>query len=113
MLLGHPVAGASWEGFVIETLINSAPRHTEAYFYRTSAGAEVDLVLKLPGNSLWAIKIKRSLTPKVEKGFYFACDDLKPDVQYVVYPGKDRSPVTNALNAISLADLALELMEYK
>ena len=67
-LLGHPVAGQSWESFVTETLIAAAPDGTEAHYYRTSTGTEVDLVLTLPGGKLWAIEIKRSSAPKVESG---------------------------------------------
>ncbi len=112
-LLGHPVVGASWEGFVIETLISAAPRHAEAYFYRTAAGAEIDLILKLPGNRLWAIEIKRNLAPKVEKGFRSACVDVKPNAQYVVYPGKERYPMKGDLEAISLVDMAREIRGSK
>ncbi|MER8472731.1 DUF4143 domain-containing protein [Mesorhizobium sp. M1328] len=62
------MAGASWEGFVIETLTAAAPAGALSNFYRTAAGAEIDLLLTLPGQRLWAIEIKRSLTPKLEKG---------------------------------------------
>ncbi len=72
------MAGPSWESFVSEALIGLAPRGTEASFYRTSAGAEIDLLLALPGGKLWAMEIKRSSAPKVERGFHIACDDLKP-----------------------------------
>src|SRR5439155_15116420 len=72
---GHPVAGASWEGFVIENLITAAPSAADAGFYRTTAGAEIDLLLEIPGRGLWAIEIKRGLSPKVEKGFHLACLD--------------------------------------
>lgn len=59
-LAGHPIVGMSWEGFVVENLIAAAPLRTTASFYRTSAGAEIDLVLKLPGtHGVWAIEIKR------------------------------------------------------
>lgn len=108
-LYGHPVAGASWEGFVIETLISSAPRHTEAFYYRTSSGAEIDLLLKLPGNRLWAIEIKRSLSPKPEKGFHFACGDVKPSARFVVYPGEETYPASPGVTAISLTGLAKEM----
>jgi predicted AAA+ superfamily ATPase len=77
-LSGHPVAGASWEGFVIENLIAAAPVRTIPSFYRTAAGSEIDLLLEIPGHGLWALEIKRSLTSKPEKGFYLACEDLKP-----------------------------------
>ena len=56
----HPVVGSSWEGFVIENLLSCVPPRTEAYFYRTSAGAEIDLILKFRTGESWAIEIKRS-----------------------------------------------------
>lgn len=79
-IFAHPVAGASWEGFVIETLIVVAPSGTEANFYRTSAGADIDLLMTPPGSRPWAIEIKRSLTPRVEKGFHLACEDIDPSL---------------------------------
>lgn len=104
-LLGHPVVGHSWEGFVTETLINLAPTGTEANFYRTSAGAEIDLVLTLPGGEVWAIEIKRSSAPTVEKGFHFACADLLPKRRFVVYPGEERFPLGSETEAIGLREL--------
>lgn len=101
-VLGHPVAGASWEGFVIETLLSSAPDGTRANFYRTAAGAEVDLVLGLPRGEVWAIEIKRSLAPKVERGFHAACEDLKPQRKIVVYPGTETYPLGPGLDAMPL-----------
>ena len=88
-LLDHPMIGASWEGFVIETLINCASTWTTPFYFRTSAGAEIDLLLEFPGGSLWAIEVKRSLSPKVERGFHIACDDLKPQRRLVVYAGNE------------------------
>src|SRR5580704_8393265 len=105
-LAGHPVVGASWEGFVIENLLAVAPERTLASFYRTSAGAEIDLVLDLPKGERWAIEIKRGLTAKPEKGFHLACEDLKPARRFVVYSGSDRFPVTSDTEAIGLRDLA-------
>jgi hypothetical protein len=92
-LLGHPVAGQTWEGFVIETLLAAAPDGTEAQYYRTATGMEVDLVLTLPGGKLWAIEIKRSSAPQVERGFHIACADLKAAKRFVVYPGPERFPL--------------------
>lgn len=108
-LLGHPAAGASWEGFVIETLITAAPRHVAAYFYRTVSGAEIDLILILPGGELWAIEIKRSSAPKVEHGFHLACNDLRPSKCFVVYPGNERYRMNPDIEAIGLFALAQEL----
>ena len=108
-LRDHPIVGPSWEGFVVETLINCAPAWTAAYFYRTSAGAEIDLLLELPGDRLWAIEIKRSLSPKVERGFHIACDDLKTERKLVVYAGKERVPLPHGVEAIGIDALAGEL----
>jgi len=108
-LLGHPVAGASWEGFVIETLLRAAPERTQASFYRTATGVEVDLVLELPGNRLWAIEIKRGLAPKVEPGLRQALDDLHPESAFLVYAGDERYPKGQGIEAIGLKGLAAEL----
>ena len=109
-LLGHPVAGASWEGLAVETLAGVAPEGTVANFYRTSAGAEIDLVLTLPGGRLWAIEVKRSLSPKVERGFHVACEDLQPERRFLVYPGMQAFALPNGVEAIPLARLADILM---
>lgn len=109
-VLGHPVAGASWEGFVIETLIAAAPAGTHSNFYRTAAGAEIDLLLTPPGSQPWAIEIKRSLTPRVEKGFYVACGDLNPAKRIVVYPGTETFPLKAGVEAMSLSKAAQDLI---
>ena len=105
-LAGHPVAGPSWEGMVIENLLELAPQHTMASFYRTAAGAEIDLVLEIPGHGLWAIEIKRSLTGRPEKGFYSACQDLKPDHRFLVNAGKGQYPIDAETQAIGVRELA-------
>jgi len=90
-LLGHPVAGPSWEGFVIENLLSQAPPRTPAWFYRSSAGAEIDLVLDFASGNRHAVEIKRSVShPQPSKGFHIACDDLKVRGRWVVYPGGER-----------------------
>ena len=101
-VLGHPVAGASWEGFVIETLIAAAPEGTRANFYRTAAGAEIDLLLTLPGGALWAIEVKRSLAPTLERGFHQACADLKPERRIVIYPGSESYPLREGIEVTPL-----------
>jgi predicted AAA+ superfamily ATPase len=101
-LFSHPVLGASWEGFVIENLIATAPDTASAYFYRSSGGAEIDLLLVLPGEERWAIKIKRSLSPRVDRGFHEACVDTTPKRRFVIYPGNDEYPLGNDVEAISL-----------
>jgi predicted AAA+ superfamily ATPase len=108
-LLSHPVIGQSWECFVIENLLNSAPELAQGYFYRTSRGAEIDLLLVWPGGKKWAVEVKRSLSPKVGRGFHSAHDDLKPERSFVVYPGTERYRMSETVEAISLRDLALEL----
>jgi len=112
-LLGHPVVGPTWESFVIETLIATAPDGTEAHFYRTATGHEIDLVLTLPGGKLWAIEIKRSSAPDVERGFHLACADLKPDKRFVVYSGTERFPLNADTDAIGLGDLGRALQATK
>ncbi|WP_165218394.1 ATP-binding protein [Affinirhizobium pseudoryzae] len=108
-VLGHPVAGASWEGFVIETLHAVMPEGARPHFYRSSAGAEVDLVITLPGGGRWAIEIKRSLAPTVERGFHHACLDLQPDRRIVVYPGREAYPLGNGIEVLSLPELGVQL----
>jgi uncharacterized protein len=108
-VLGHPVVGGSWEGFVIESLVAAAPEGTDASFYRTSAGAEIDLLLTLPGDVLWAIEIKRGSAPKVGRGFHQACADLKPAKTFVIYGGMDRFPLDSETEAIGLSELAAQL----
>jgi len=109
-LAGHPVVGPSWEGFVIENLLSAAPEGAKAGFHRTSAGAEIDLLLELGGrHGVWAIEIKRGLAPKAERGFHLARLDLAPAKSFVVYSGPDRYPLAKDIEAISLRDLAGEL----
>ena len=108
-LLGHPVVGGSWEGFCIESLISAAPRGTEASFYRSSAGAEIDLLLKLANGALWAIEIKRTTSPKVARGFHIACDELGVDTRILVYAGEREVPGQGGLTAMSLAT-AMDLL---
>jgi len=109
-LLAHPVAGASWEGLAIESLIAAAPSGTDAYFFRTSAGAEIDLLLELPGHSQpWAIEIKRGLAPKIERGFHLACESVRPERRLVVYGGVERFPLAHGIEAVSVGDLCREL----
>lgn len=108
-LLGHPVAGPSWEGFAIENLAAAAPPGTQAGFYRTAGGAEADLVLALAPARLWAIEIKRNLAPKPERGFREACADLGATKRLIVYPGEERFSVGAGMEAIGLTELMHEL----
>lgn len=87
-LLGHPVAGGSWEGFVLEQLLATlSPMEATASFYRTQAGAEMDLVLEGPGGRRWTVEIKRAHHPKRKKGFWNALSDIAPQRAFVAYPG--------------------------
>jgi len=109
---GHPVLGMSWEGFVIENLLAHTPERTPSGFYRTSAGAEIDLVLQLPGKTKpWAIEIKYGLTPKPSRGFHQAIEDLNAERAFVVYSGDERFPLSATTEAIGLRELSMLLSE--
>lgn len=110
-LLSHMVVGASWEGFCIENILACVPPSATGYFYRTSAGAEIDLLLSWPNSELWAIEIKRSTSPKVERGFHSACNDINPTHKWVVYPGQESYPLGNDIHTTSLADLCRMLQQ--
>ena len=101
-LLGHPVVGGSWEGFCIEALLAAAPTGTEPFFYRTSAGAELDLVLRLPGGDIWAVEIKRTTAPKVSRGFYVGAEDIKASRKLLIYAGEHDVPVAEGVRAMPL-----------
>lgn len=104
-LLGHPVAGASWEGFCIEQLMSAAPPRSQFSFYRTAAGAEIDLVIDLPRNRRWAVEIKRSSAPRIERGTHIAVADLQPEKTFIVYGGEERYPKGEDMEATPLFDL--------
>ena len=82
-----------------------APLATQAFFYRTSAGAEIDLVLELPKSQRWAIEIKRSSAPAARRGFHIAADDLKPTARFIVHSGSESFPLPHGVQAVTLADL--------
>ena len=108
-LAGHPVVGRSWEGFAVEALVSTLRWPSIASFYRTAAGAEIDLVIEHAGGEIWAIEIKRSLTAKVSRGFHNAREDLGPARSFVVHAGEDRYPVSASVEAVGLRELVLEL----
>lgn len=112
-VLAHPVAGASWEGLVIEMAHTAMPEGTQAQFYRSGAGAEIDLVLTLPGGGRWAIEIKRSLAPKVERGFYHACEDIAPERRILVYPGAEVFPLPNGIEVMPVHVFGRELLAMR
>jgi predicted AAA+ superfamily ATPase len=100
-VLGHPIAGSSWEGFVLEQLINAAPQ-AEASFYRTSNGAEVDLVLTFRNQQIWAIEIKRSSAPTVSRGFYQAASDLGATRKLLVAPVAQTYPLKEGIEVVDV-----------
>ena len=91
-LQGHAIAGASWEGMVIEHIFAAAPTGAEVNFYRTAAGAELDAVVT-QGDERIAFEAKFSTAPKPTKGFWQACVDLKIARAYVVAPVRQRYPI--------------------
>jgi predicted AAA+ superfamily ATPase len=111
-LLWHPVVGPSFEGRVVEHVAaaaQGASAGATCHFYRTSGGAEIDLLLAWPDGALWAIEVKRSLAPKAARGFHAACGDLRPERKFVVYPGDDRWPLGDGVEAIGLAEVCGEV----
>ena len=108
-LAGHPVVGESWEGYVVETLVSVLPPRAKPHFYRTSAGAEIDLLIEHGDGALWAVEIKRSLSPRVSRGFHRCCADLEPARAFAVHAGDDRYPLSDTLEAIGVRALAAEL----
>ena len=90
-------------------LISCAPASVQGYFYRSSGGAEVDLLLAWPGGEIWAMEVKRSLRPKVERGFHSACEDLGPARKQVVCPGSEMFSLGNDVHAVPLHALCREL----
>jgi uncharacterized protein len=110
-LLGHPVVGSSYEAFVVESLLTMAPEGSEASYFRSAAGAEIDLLLGLPSGERWAIEVKRSLAPRLSRGFHAACGDVHPTHQWVVYPGDEVFPLSSNAFATSLRSLCEKLSE--
>ena len=100
-VLGHPVAGSSWEGFVVEQLVNAAP-NAQASFYRTSNGAEVDLVLIFRNQQTWVIEIKRSSAPTVSRGFHQAAVDLGATRKLLVAPVEHTYPIKEHIEVVDL-----------
>ncbi len=107
------MAGASWEGFVIENILANVPEGANASFYRSQAGAEIDLVLEMPSAQLWAVEIKRGLVPRPSRGFYHACEDLSPDRKFVVYSGDESYRKPENLEVMSLRDMLREVARYR
>lgn len=106
-LAAHPVLGASWEGWAIEQILSRLPIGWSAGFYRTTAGAEIDLVLIPPGDKpLLAVEVKYSSDPRPAAGFRLACEDLDVARAFVVYPGAEAYPLGNGAMTLPAAELA-------
>lgn len=110
-LLSNPIIGKSWEGFVIENIMSILPAGVGAYFYRTAAGAEIDLVLNISSRETWAVEIKTGLAPKIKSGFYKACDDIGATQRYVIYGGDDEFPIKHKTTMISLKNFLERLQD--
>lgn len=111
-LLGNPILGASWEGFVAENIITTLSNKWQYSYYRTSTQAEIDLILEGPGNEIWAIEIKRSAAPALSKGFHTACEDVGATRKFVVYAGTEPFPMSGNTEAIGLIGF-LQLIKEK
>jgi len=103
-VLGHPVAGPSWEGFAVEGVLSAAPPGTKAYFYRSAAGHEIDLVLELSASRRWAFEFKKSTAPTVERGFHVGCEDVKAKRRFLVYTGNAVYPGAGGVEVVPLLD---------
>ena len=108
-ILGHPVFGASWEGLVIENLITIADYWTPS-FYRTSAGAEIDLILTF-GNKIIAIECKATKTPHLTRGFWNAIEDIKPSETWIVAPVEEEYPLKKDIWVLPLNQAVNKLQE--
>lgn len=104
-LFSNPIVGNSFEGFVIENIISMLPYGIDVYFYRTQAGAEIDLILNISPTERWGIEIKRGSIAKPTKGFYYAQEDLKLTQSFVVYGGEDTYPIDKNTTALSLSSM--------
>lgn len=101
-LMGHPLVGASWEGFVIENILNQLSPNWVSSYYRSSNQSEIDLVLEGPAREVWAIEIKKSVSPTLSSGFYHACEDIQATKKFVIYSGSDQFPMKGGIEVIGL-----------
>ncbi|HZL99691.1 MAG TPA: ATP-binding protein [Planctomycetota bacterium] len=108
-LLGHPLCGHSWEGFAIEQILAQVPDTWRASYYRTSAQAEIDLVLEGPRRQVLAIEIKRASAPVPSKGFLLGGEDIGATKRYLVMPGGEAHSVGRDTEAVPLAELVERL----
>lgn len=111
-LLSNPILGKSWEGFVVENICSVLPDRAEVYFYRTAAGAEIDLVITLSSSDVWAVEIKHGTSPKLPKHYSNTCDDVGATHKYIVYGGEDEFPIGNGVTMIPLISLIQKLAAF-
>lgn len=103
-LQGHVVAGASWEGFVVEQLAAQLPADAQLSFYRTAVGAEIDLIVEHRARTV-AVEVKFSSAPKPARGFWQALRDLRIEQAYVVAPVARRYPLAAGVEVLPLQEL--------
>jgi predicted AAA+ superfamily ATPase len=112
-LLGHPVVGASWEGLLLENILGALPSTARRSFYRTAAGAEIDLVVEFGSGERWAIEVKRSLgNPAPTQGFYNGCADIEATRQIVLYPGEEHFRLSAKTEVMPLRKLLAEIPNH-
>ena len=107
-LMGHPNTGASWEGFCIEQICNHLPAGASISFYRTAAGAELDVVVET-GRETTGFEIKFSSAPKVSKGFWQACEDIGVHKAYVMAPVQEGWAMAKDVQVVSPLDIPMLL----
>lgn len=112
-LVNRSLCGLSWEGFVIEQILQRMPYRTQAYFYRSSAGAEIDLILELPNRKIFAIEIKRTLSPTLSKGFKLGCEEVKPDERFFIIPKGEAYLLDAKTTAIGLSEFIHSILPLK
>lgn len=98
-LLSHPIVGFSWEGFVIEEIIKNLGEKFEYYFYRSQAGAEIDLILTIGNIPKYLVEIKNSLSPKLSRSFSIAHQDFNELQSFVIYPGTENYKIKKTLKS--------------
>jgi hypothetical protein len=101
-LQGHPIAGASWEGFVVEQVAAQLPADAQLGFYRTAAGAEIDLIVEHRSRRI-GVEIKFSAAPKPTKGFWEALKDLRLDKACVIAPVQRRYPLAEGVEVVPVS----------
>jgi len=111
MLLGHPIIGMSWEGFVIENILSTIESSAyNCYYYRTSSGSEIDLVIERSSLEIWTVEVKRTMAPKFSKGHRIACEAIGATKNFIIYPGTDRFPLEKNMEVIGLTDFIKNIL---